>query len=152
MDAAAKGGLPGWFYVLFVGLGVIFIFIGLLTAGSARRFLATALSAEGRIVDYTEDRDLDDEQTMYTPVIEFTTAGGQVQRFSAGVSSSSKPRVGRQVTVLYDPTRPERARLRSWAALWMLPAIFIGLGAVLAVLGATLGLMLRPRRSRPSRA
>jgi len=151
MDAAARGGLPWWAYALFSGLGLIFIAIGVLTAQGARRFLSTAVAAEGRIVDYTADRDLDDEQTMYTPVIEFTAADGALQRFSAGVSSSTKPAVGRQVTVLYDPARPERARLKSWAALWMLPTIFSGLGAVLVVLGAALGLILRPRRGRAGR-
>jgi len=150
MDQAARGGLPWWFYALFLGLGVVFIAIGVLTASGARRFLATAAAAEGRIVDYTADRDLsdDDDQVMYTPVIEFTTSDERVLRFTAGTSSSSRPAVGRQVTVLYDPAQPERARLKSWAALWMLPVIFGGMGAVLAVLGVTLGIVLRPRRAR----
>lgn len=148
LDAAAKGGIVWLFYALFIVIGLVFVGIAVLKAQGARRFLSTAIEAEGQIVDYTQKQNFDDERLMYSAVFEFTTADGQVTRVTANTSSSSKPAVGRQVRVLYDPQDPQRARLKSWAALWMLPTVFGALGAMLILLGVGVWTGTRPRPTR----
>src|SRR5215212_3220520 len=56
--------------------------------------------------------------------------------------SNLAPKVGQEVTVLYDPLDPEGARIRSFMMLWALRSIFMVLGGLLLVPGVLLLLVL----------
>lgn len=66
------------------------------------------------------------------PVVRFETARGETVEFESGVGSNIPPRVGEEVRVIYDPARPQEARLYAGSAIrprrWMLltgAAIFV---------------------------
>ena len=151
MSKRAKGGMPWWFYAIFIGMGLVFIAIGIVATIGSRRFLAIAAEAEGRIVDYSENRDINDDRTMYRAVVEFTV-DGETRRFSANTSSSVKPRLGRRVNVLYNPDNPDNARIKSWSALWMLPTIFLAMGGVFLLLGAAMWYIVARQAARRRRS
>jgi hypothetical protein len=142
VDKPEKRPLPWWFFALFIGIGLLFIVVGAFVIGGTQRFLATSIEADGRIVDFREHQDIDDDVPMYSPVVEFTAGDGQAYRFTSSSSSSSIPKVGRQVAVLYNPEQPRDAKIKSWTSLWMLPTIFIGLGSMLFLVGLALLLFI----------
>jgi len=80
----------------------------------------------------------------YNPLIEFSTADGQVIRFNNTVHSSSWGD-GDSVPVAYDPNNPQNASIDSFAGRWflaslaaMLGGFFVLIGIVLTVLGRVL--------------
>ncbi len=72
-------------------------------------------------------------EVLFFPSVRFQTADGRTVEFENDLGSNAPPRVGDEVTVLYDPARPEEAKvaLRSmWKvdpkALLVVGAIFLG--------------------------
>ena len=65
----------------------------------------------------------------------FVTAAGRTVEFESAVGSNLAPKVGQQVTVLYDPLDPKEIRIKSFMMLWGIPSVFAVLGAFLLVPG-----------------
>lgn len=69
------------------------------------------------------------------PSVRFQTADGRTIEFQNGVGSNAPPKVGDEVTVYYDPERPEDAKLSLGSTfrpnLKLLPVVFgVFLGVV----------------------
>lgn len=133
-------------YLLFAFVGTIFLVVGLGIGGSMAAEAQRLSRAEGRVVDY------DVENGAYRPLIEFTAADGRRLTFRDEVSSNVREyRMEQAVPVLYDPASPLRtARVDSFIGLWLLPAMFIGLGGLFAAMG--LGALARAMRRRGQRS
>lgn len=134
-----------WF--LTVGLPVIFLMAGcgLLTAAArhglrTRAFLGCAREAAGEVVAFDEEPAMEaGDPRTYRPVVSFTTERGAPVRFSTMAHSSAPTyELRAAVRVLYDPDRPQDARIRSFTELWMLPILLAGLGSVFTALGAAI--------------
>jgi hypothetical protein len=136
---------------LFIGLGVR----GVVTT---QRFLATASTADGAVVDV--DSDTHEETTDYNLVVRFVTASGQVVQFRSAEGHSPPPEsVGDSVRVLYDPANPQRARLDTWGGRWaedtakiIIGMVFFSLGAVILVGALFFPESTRARRGRRGNA
>ena len=125
-------------------LAWVFLTLGLLGGGGwaasrAMAFLGRATSAEGTVVELVPSTSTDDDghrSTTYRPVVEFTAASGERRTFAHRVASAPPAyQVGERVTVLYDPGDVHDARIQGFSALWLLPTILGGLGAVFALVG-----------------
>jgi uncharacterized protein DUF3592 len=108
--------------------------------------MESATAAQG-LVTGLEEGSGGEGGTVYRPIVQFTTAEGQVATFTESVGSSP-PRysVGQTVRVVYPPGNPSGARIPSWFGLWFIPAfaalfavILIPLGAFLYFSGPDLG-------------
>lgn len=69
---------------------------------------------------------------MDAPVVLFRDEAGVHHRFTALASTQETFEVGETLPILYDPGHPERARIRSFDALWMRPILLMGFGVVMA--------------------
>jgi hypothetical protein len=62
------------------------------------------------------------------PSVRFQTADGRTVEFQSKVGSNAPPKVGEEVTVYYDPERPEDAKLSLGSTfrpnLKLLPVVF----------------------------
>lgn len=76
-------------------------------------------------------------EATYRPVIRFTARNGRQVHYQS-IVSSYPPRYseGERVRVLYDPERPEWARIDDFADLWLRPIFLAGVGSILTLLGA----------------
>jgi Protein of unknown function (DUF3592) len=106
-----------------------------------RRFVDAAASAKGTVTDsvsrwHSDPGDDPGVSRLSHPVVRFVTGDGRTVEFESQVGSTLAPKVGQQVTVLYDPLKPKEARIKSFMMLWALPLVFTGLGALLLVPGA----------------
>jgi hypothetical protein len=64
---------------------------------------------------------------VYSPIFAFNDASGITHTQICSMSSSDfSYEAGEKVTVLYDPTRPIHSNIDSFATVWMLPLIVIG--------------------------
>ena len=67
------------------------------------------LQARGIVIDHHSRRHSHD--FLIHPVVKFDTQDGRTMEFESATGSNVPPRVGEEVTVLYDPLRPEEAKL-----------------------------------------
>lgn len=118
--------------------GLVFLVAGLAWLGHEIWFGWAAQSASGTIVEVRTRESA--EGPEFYPVVEFATPDGRVIRFD-GVSTSPPPIEGSPVKVLYDPSRPNKARINSFVQRWLL-------GAVLAAMGILLLVAVSVRRSQ----
>lgn len=137
---------PIWFVALFAGgfcvAGTGLVVVGLVWFSRTGRFVAGAKEADGVVVD-RKDSD-NPEDTGVRPVVSFETQDGGTVTFVEPISGFP-PRIGRRVLVLYDPRDPRRARMRTFAKLWLFPTLLVTLGAfflVMVLLSAAIGVFL----------
>ena len=71
------------------------------------------LSAVGVVTGHTSRRSYasDHPGMLLFPSVRFQPADGRTVEFQNGVGSNAPPKVGEEVTVYYDPERPEEAKL-----------------------------------------
>jgi hypothetical protein len=121
---------------LLTVVGAVFAFHGLRVFGRTRRFVAASASAKGTVTDSVGRWYSDPGVSKLShPVARFVTGDGRTVEFESQVGSNLAPKVGQEVTVLYDPLNPKEARIRSFMMLWALPSIFTVLGVLLLVPG-----------------
>jgi hypothetical protein len=93
------------------------------------------LSAVGVVIGHTFRAGHGGSTGVIYPSVRFQTADGRTIEFQNGVGSNAPPKVGDEVTVYYDPERPEDAKLILDSTfrpnLKLLPVVFrIFLGVV----------------------
>src|SRR5215212_3930166 len=123
---------------LLTAVGAVFAFHGLRVLRKTRRFVAASASATGTVTDsvgrwYRDPGDDPGVLKLSHPVVRFVTVEGRTVEFESAVGSNLAPKVGQQVTVLYDPLDPKEIRIKSFMMLWGIPSVFAVLGAFLLV-------------------
>jgi hypothetical protein len=67
------------------------------------------LQATGIVIAHHSRRS--SQSFLIHPVVRFETQDGRTVEFESATGSNMAPKVGEEVTVLYDPLRPEEAKL-----------------------------------------
>lgn len=156
MAKTGKSPVPGWLFT------AIFLLVGLGMLGGAVyslvttwQFIGGAVAADGAVIALEERWDSDDGDYTYYPRVAFETEDHRQVEFTS--DTGSRPAsfdVGERVRVLFDPARPEAARIESFLQLWLLPLILGGLGTVFSGFGlaATLSVLRESVRRDGKRA
>jgi hypothetical protein len=127
------GRIIGGFFVLLIGLGMLYGTYALWSNGAA--FRAKAQTVEGTVVDFASERD-SKGKTMYSPIVEYTPADGQTLQMTGSTSSSSPSYSrGEKVQVMYDPATPEAARLDTFMEKFFGPLILGFFAVIVTLLG-----------------
>jgi hypothetical protein len=131
---------------LLLVVGVLLAGVGIRIGGRARRFDRRAVAVPGVVAELRLRRGVgrpgEGGSFLWFPVLEFTTVDGRQVRTDAMYGSVPAPaRPGHQVTVLYDPDQPTRARIggRTLASGGCLAAAMTVVGVVMALLGLLTG-------------
>jgi hypothetical protein len=128
--------------VIFLAIGAVFIALAAFFLERIRRFLRTAVSTEGVVLELIESSG-SEGGTVYQAVVQFETADGRTIRWQESMASNPPAgQVGDQVPMKYDPANPQQARVAKTFRLWFLPGLFaslgilfLGIGAILTVVG-----------------
>jgi Protein of unknown function (DUF3592) len=125
---------------LFTAIGAVFAVRGYRGIRETRRFVDASASATGTVTDsvgrwYRDPGDDPGVSKLSHPVVRFVTGDGRTVEFESQAASNLAPKIGQQVTVLYDPTNPKEAKIKSFMMLWALPVIFTVLGVFLLIPG-----------------
>jgi hypothetical protein len=115
-------------FAFLVGVGVAFRMVSFVLRSQA--VAAAVVGSEVR--DLPEDREK--HRTMYRPVLEFADAQGRRHTFLGDVATGRPWSPGATVSIRYDRENPDDARMAA-AWTWLLPALFIGLGAIIFLAG-----------------
>lgn len=152
MDLAVVGELA--FAVIAVAAGLIGIFV----LWSAADLYTGGVRADGLVFEIRESRRTEQEtvrrpdgrevertveRASFAPVVRFTTREGREIEFHGRGGSGPSFAQGTRVTVIYDPANPIRARIVSFADIWLPAAAAF---AVAVVFGGAVWLSRRVRR------
>lgn len=101
---------------------------------STNSFIDRAVETEGEVVDLILSRSSD--SNAYYPVVVFRDTSGREVEFqsSTGSNPASYSR-GERVSVLYESSSPEGARINSFFSLWGGAIIVGGLGLIFSLIG-----------------
>ena len=144
---------------IFLGIALIALTIAIISGYNTLRKISREESAPGRVVDMVERTSRDSETgdvTEYSyPVVEFTPPD-RSQPVTVQVGEGSWPPeylVGDPVTVLYEPGRPQSARIQSPTSnmlMWILPGITGIVGISFLIAGVVVFKVFSPAKSEPA--
>ena len=129
-----------------VPIGLLLLALAAWSVWSTKAWIAHSVEAEGTVIEMVRTRDSDGDY-MYAPLVRFSTAEGKTIEFQSSLRTNPPAyRTGQTVSVLYDPAVPESASIRGFFTLWFVAlilsfigVIFLGIGAVMIVLGGQAG-------------
>ncbi|MGH3657447.1 MAG: DUF3592 domain-containing protein [Micromonosporaceae bacterium] len=124
-----------FFPLLFVAFGLVFSWFGLRIALSGRRLRETGVRVPGVVVRlrWSSSTSSSGPSGQYYPLMRFRTVDGQDIEVESDIGTNPAPaREGAQVTVIYDPANPRRARIDN----------MIGRDGALGVLAAVVGVII----------
>lgn len=125
--------LPIVLFVSVVVAGLLVLGLGLYELGSTAAFLTRAEQTDARFVGAAARRGGNHGGTFLYPRFEFRTADGRSITFTSSSGSTDQPYSdGERVKIIYDPRRPEDARLMSFLTLWITPTLLCAAGLVLS--------------------
>ena len=117
---------------------------GVFVLWSAADLYTGGVRADGRVQEIQRTA----ERASYVPVVRFTTREDREIEFHGHGGSGTSFASGERVTVIYDPTNPIRARIVSFADIWLSPVVPF---AVAVVFGGVVFLSRRVRQAKSKR-
>jgi type II secretory pathway pseudopilin PulG len=135
---------PSTIGIIFALVGIVLLAIGVTVFMRTRKFLATAVGAQGTVIAMVE-RERRDSKTKeihrtWSPQVRFAV-GEKTYDFTSSVSSSP-PRYqeGQTIDVKYDPQDPNNAKVASGSSYWTGPIILGGLGVIFTIVGLAMAI------------
>jgi hypothetical protein len=122
--------VPGIFWL--IGLGTI-VFGGYI-AFQNRLLLSEGQTTSGVVIDFHLGNN-DNNNTVYTPIFQYTVAGQSYQMRGDGSTDPARFSVGDSVELIYLPSDPEVVRRNSVFDLYGSPALLFIFGGVFTLSG-----------------
>jgi hypothetical protein len=118
------------FGLVFGGVGFLLTALALIFLVRTRIFISNSQHAQATITQMVYSSD-SEGGGGYTPVFRFRTLQGQEVEVSGGLRTNPPQfKVGQTIDVLYDPDKPQKARIKKWFNLYFVPALLGFLGLV----------------------
>jgi Protein of unknown function (DUF3592) len=96
------------------------------------------LQTTGVVIDHKSRSSVgfDSYSRLLFPVVRFETQDGKTVEFESGLGTNIPPRVGEEVTVIYEPSRPQEAKVTVGSTLRFRPKMLVvaGVAALFVVL------------------
>ncbi len=120
--------------IIFGISAIVLLLIAIGAAFNTNRFLEKAVATEGVVIDLVEKGSTDSGNTLYAPVVAFTTKEGeQVEFVSASSSYPPAYELNESIEVLYLPEKPTDAKIKGTFSLWGVSIITGILGVVFSI-------------------
>ncbi len=121
---------------VFAAVGLLLLGVALLLVTSTNSFLATAVEADGVVVEFSASTASNSVFQKRKPVVEFMATNGEKIESTASLATNP-PRytLGEQVRVLYDAAEPRNFKIDDFLSLWGAATILGALGAAFFLVG-----------------
>lgn len=119
-------------FAIILVLAISFLIIGPILLYENIKFAQNANKTTGIVTDIKVFPKKNTEglhtKDMYAAIIEYKTIKGSIFRFEDASSSTVKPKLGKEVDILYYEDKPENAKIDSFFRLYIAPIIVILFG------------------------
>jgi hypothetical protein len=124
--------------VIFGLVGGLLAAIGLFLFIRTRMFISRAQEVKGTVIRMVY-RHSSEGGGGYSPVYQFRAITGQMVEIEDSLSSSPPMfHEGQIIDVLYDPSNPQKARIKKWMNLYFVSILLGGLGLVFGGVGVVI--------------
>ena len=128
--------VTSWVFFL---IGLAFLAVSFYVLSQKIYFRYTAQTATATVVDFEADAGGDDDSELPFPVVDFSTAQGELVRVS-GPAGSILPtyQLGHQLKLRYNPAHPRQVEFPDFLSRWgavLLGAVLGGMGTVASRVG-----------------
>jgi hypothetical protein len=120
---------------------VILIVLSIWFTYTSYKFSTSGEEVQGTVVRL--ESSTSDGSTTYSPVYSYTVDGKKYEYESVNSSNPPAHEVGEVVTLLYDPERPDKARVNSFFELWLLPIIMCPVSFMMLILSIGVPFLVR---------
>jgi len=137
--------IGAWFLSI---AGLVLLCVAAFLTYRTSHFIENSETAQGSVIALepvtSTDSNSDTAQTTYAPVFSFQAADGKTYAVRSN-SSSSPPAfaVNDEVTVLYDPNNPQKARIDTFWQVWGVPVLLGAMGAFFFAIAGAFAVALR---------
>jgi hypothetical protein len=132
---------------LLLALGAVCLLLGAYLANRTLDFNQNAQRATGTVVRYLESRD--GGNTIYRPMVRFTTPGGDIVTFAGQLSAGTKRfAIGAQVPVVYPFGMPQQGRISTFTDNWLGATLAGAIGLLALVAGVFVRRAVRREQAR----
>lgn len=115
-------------FVVFLIVGVVFIGVAGYVGYTTKMYLQHAKTTTGKVVDLLQQPD-----RTFKPVIHYALPGTDTLEYISSVSSKpAEFEIGETVELLYSVSDTSDIKVNTFVELWLLPAIFGGMGLLFA--------------------
>jgi hypothetical protein len=120
---------------VLIPIGLLLFVAAAWSVWSTKSWLAHTLEVEGVVVELVRMRD-SEEGYVFSPIVRFETADGGTHELQSGLRTYPPAyRTGEVVSVVYDPSVPDAAMIRSLLSLWVVPIILSFIGTIFCAIG-----------------
>ena len=135
---------PSTIGIIFAAVGVVLLAIGVRIYLSTKKFLATAVGAQGTVIANVErekkDRETGAIERTWAPQVRFAVAEKSYDFVSSVSHSPPRYQEGQTIDVKYDPQDPNNAKVASGSSYWTGPIILGGLGVIFTIVGLAMAI------------
>ncbi len=124
------------------GVLALILLVGVVGAVQSMQIRTSYTRVAGTVVDVDQGAG-SGGGLEFTPIIQFSTTDGETWQFRSSVTENSRPARTAAIDVLYDPSDPASAVEDTFAALWLVPVMMIGVGGAGLTLLGLLGWRIR---------
>ncbi|PWJ09792.1 DUF3592 domain-containing protein [Jannaschia seohaensis] len=133
---------------VITGLGLLFALVGAYLIVGATQFSRNAVATTGLVVAIELVRDIDSDTgsdtISFRPTFEYSDIDGNLHTSqTAAASTMYDYEIGEEVEIMFSPDNPDAVRVSGFWSLYLLPSIFLVVGAGLIGLGLLISRVLR---------
>jgi hypothetical protein len=120
--------------LIIIGVGITIF--GYVSLKKSQNLAKNGVKTMAKVIEITErwESDSDGHQSkMYYPLLEFNDESGKKHSFQGNIGSNRKKKyqLEQQIEILYDPNEPQKAQLKNFGTMWLMPLILMAVGAML---------------------
>ena len=109
-------------FTIWIACSIICIVIGLIYSVFSLIFVIQSEKSQGTLIEF---------DSKYAPVVEFRDSLGNLHQFTSKLTSFPPVgRVGDEINILYNPSKPNKAKINSFLEIWFFAIVFGGLGII----------------------
>jgi hypothetical protein len=117
-------------------VGLVLLLAGTVVLIKNRQFLKSGRKTMAKIIQIKENWNSDGEggkAKIYYPVLEFSAVDKKTYQFQSamGGNNKNKYRLGQEVKIIYDPQKPNQAKISDFGSFWLMPMIMILAGIII---------------------
>lgn len=126
--------------IAFCPVGAVLVAIAAAVFIRTRIFMSIAQEVKGTVIQMVyRGSSSSSSGGGYSPVYQFKTKDGKAIVVTDNLSSNPPAfKEGQVIDVLYDPANPQKASIKRWMSLYLVPLLLGGLGVIFGGVGVAL--------------